>query len=203
MKRLLIIILFLLPVLLLAGSRKYIIIKKGDTLWSISKKYNVPLDTLCQINKIKDKTAIKTGMRLYLTAKPVKKKTTIKKLSLKLAKPINGQILNKYNEGNNVIQCNGIEFQSSRNSHVKCSYKGTVKYTGSLRGYGKVIIIEHTPKVSTIYAYLSRIMVSKGTQVNKNQAIGIVGENNITTDNVLHFELLYNGKPINPIWYIQ
>lgn len=209
MKKLIIFILLLLliiPVSLFSGKRKYVKLKKGETLWRISKRYNIPLNTLKKINRIKNISKVKAGQKIYLPAskkkkKYRKKKKKITRLNIKLRRPVSGKILNNFNQGGNLIQCNGIEYLTKRHEKVRSALRGTVKYTGILRGYGKVVIIQYSPYISTIYAYLEKIHVKQGQKVNKNQVIGRTGKSNFNNNYVLHFELLRNGKPINPKYY--
>lgn len=200
MKKIILIIILISPILLFAGKRKYVIIKKGETLWRISKRYNVSLKALKKINRIKNISKIKAGRKIYLSYHYKKKKKS-KKLNIKLIKPVNGKILNHFNEGKNLIQCNGIEFKTSKGAEIKSALSGTVEFTGTLRGYGKVIIIQYSNNISTIYAYLNKIIIKQGQKVNKNKIIGIAGKSNFINQYILHFELLKNGKPINPKWY--
>ncbi|MBU1078269.1 MAG: LysM peptidoglycan-binding domain-containing M23 family metallopeptidase [Spirochaetes bacterium] len=200
MKKFLIIIILICPLLLFAGKRRYVVLEKGMTLWRISKNYKVPVWKLKKINKIRDTSKLKTGKKIYLSyphntiEKPVK-------LNIKLNKPVNGIILNNFNEGKNLIQCNGIEYQTEKGAKIRSALSGTVKFTGMLRGYGKVVIIQYSNNISTIYAYLNKIIVAQGQKVDKNQAIGFAGKSNFADTYALHFELLRNGKPINPKWY--
>ncbi len=200
MKKIILIIILISPILLFAGKRKYVIVKKGETLWRISKRYNVSLKALKKINRIKNVSKIKAGRKIYLSY-PYKKKKKSKKLNIKLIKPVNGKILNHFNEGKNLIQCNGIEFKTSKGAEIKSALSGTVKFTGIMRGYGKVIIIQYSNNISTIYAYLNKIIIKQGQKINKNKIIGIAGKSNFVNQYILHFELLRNNKPINPKWY--
>lgn len=192
-------ILLILPMILQSKQNNYVIIKKGETLWRISKRYNIPLETLCAINKIKDKSKVKAGTKIYLYPK----ETNPVVLKLKLSKPVEGSILNGFNQGKNIIQNNGIEFRTLKAAPVKAVEQGVVKYSGNMRGYGNVIIIEHSYSISMIYAYLDKILVKNGTKVKKEEVIGTVGKNNFNDLPILHFELLNNGKPINPIQYFN
>ncbi len=214
MKKIFIILILLCPLFLYAGKKRYVKIKKGETLWRISKRYNIPLARLKRINKIKNVSKINAGTKIYLSYKTKSKKSYTKKkykkskytkknkkLYIKLKKPVNGKILNNFNQGGNLIQCNGIEYITKPNARVNAALKGTVKFTGTLRGYGKVVVIQYSNNISTIYAYLKKISVKQGQKIDRYQTIGITGKNNFTKKYVLHFELLKNGKPINPKWY--
>ena len=209
MKKVIILLILLYPVLIFGAKRKYIILKKGETLWRIAKRYNVSVETLQKINKIKNASKVNAGTRIYLPytkkrTKKIKKKSKTKylpRLNIKLVHPVKGKILNNFNEGKNIVQCNGIEYITKKNTKVKSALSGTVKYTGNLRGYGNVVIIEHTKKITTIYAYLKIIKVKTGQKIRKNHLIGIAGRNNSRNQYVLHFQLLRNNKPINPKYY--
>ena len=206
MKKIIIIIFILFPLLVFGAKRRYVIIKKGETLWRIAKRYHVSVNTLKKINNIKDVSKVNAGTRIYLsyakkkTTKYTKKKS-LSKLKIKLTQPVKGKISNNFNEGKDLVQCNGIEYLTKRNAYVKPALSGTVKYPGNMRGYGNVVIIQHSTQVSTIYANLSKIKVNTGQKVQKNHVIGMTGKNNSKNQYFLHFELLRNGRPINPKYY--
>ncbi|MDD5067390.1 MAG: LysM peptidoglycan-binding domain-containing M23 family metallopeptidase [bacterium] len=200
LKRTILIIILFLPFLLYGKSRNYVIIRKGDTLWSISRKYKITLTDLCRINNLKPESKLKIGTKIFLfTAK----KQNGPVLSLKLNRPVEGEIYSHFQQGKNLIQNSGVEFKTERSAPVRSAEKGTIKYTGTLRGYGNVVIIEHTPSVSTIYAYLDKIMVKKDMKVEKNHVIGTVGRNTFCDLSLLHFELINNGVSINPVKYFN
>lgn len=196
MKRLLIILLLLFPLALGAKKKNYMIIRKGDTLWSISRKYKVPLSTLYAINRLTPRSRIRAGDRILLFTE-----SRQPRLSLKLARPVEGEVYTHFNQGQNLVQKNGIEFRTGASASVKSATAGTVKYTGGLRGYGNVVIIEHSTNISLVYAFLDRIMVKSGERVETRQTIGTVGKNNFCEFPILHFELFHRGNAVNPVKY--
>jgi murein DD-endopeptidase MepM/ murein hydrolase activator NlpD len=66
----------------------------------------------------------------------------------------------------------------------------------------EIIIIEHKYGYKTVYAHLSGISVKKGEIVKRNQKIGYVGSTGRSTNNHLHYEILLNNRPVNPVDYI-
>ncbi|MFH1863595.1 MAG: peptidoglycan DD-metalloendopeptidase family protein, partial [bacterium] len=88
---------------------------------------------------------------------------------------------------------NGVDFRASVGTPTKSSKEGIVIGTGDTdsqcRGvsYGKWVLIEHPNNLSTLYAHLSLIKVSKGQQVNTGQIIGYSGDTGYTTGPHLHF----------------
>ncbi len=181
------------------NTRNYVILKKGETLWRISKRYNIPLKELCRINNIKDVTKIKAGTKIYLRKK-IRKPL---KLNISLQMPVKGRVIKHFGTGKSIIQLNGIEIKGKRWAKVRASADGIVKFTGPLRGYGKVIIIQHTSDISMVYAYLDKIYVKLNQKVRKGEVIGRLGKDYLNRNNVLHFELLKNGQPIDPLKYFR
>jgi murein DD-endopeptidase MepM/ murein hydrolase activator NlpD len=69
------------------------------------------------------------------------------------------------------------------------------------QGYGNIVIIEHEDGVQTVYAHLEKVEVKEGNDVKKGQIIAMIGEtnNNGKIMRVLHFEMVKDGKKINPL----
>lgn len=69
--------------------------------------------------------------------------------------------------------------------------------------YGNHIIINHGSGYKSLYAHLSKIVVEKGQEVDKNTVIGQVGSTGWSTGFHLHFEVWENGRPINPLTILK
>ncbi|MBZ0185161.1 MAG: M23 family metallopeptidase, partial [Candidatus Obscuribacterales bacterium] len=65
------------------------------------------------------------------------------------------------------------------------------------------VIISHGKNVSTLYAHLSSITVSKGANVKKGDIVGHEGATGFATGPHLHFEVRIEGKPKNPLHYVK
>ena len=97
----------------------------------------------------------------------------------------------------------GIDFPKQSGQPVLSTAKGKVIYTGTqFFGYGKTIIIEHEYNWASLYAHLSKIFVKTGNTVNKKQKIGEVGSTGRSTSAHLHFELMQEKQPLNPLPYL-
>jgi murein DD-endopeptidase MepM/ murein hydrolase activator NlpD len=68
-----------------------------------------------------------------------------------------------------------------------------------MSGYGITIIVNHGFGYQTLYAHLSRVAVKPGTKVKRGQVIGYVGSTGLSVAPHLHYEVLKNGKKINPV----
>ncbi|MBN1897834.1 MAG: peptidoglycan DD-metalloendopeptidase family protein, partial [Spirochaetes bacterium] len=193
-------------VFLISGSeaksrrKNYVILKKGQTIWRIAKKYNTSVKYLCRINNIKDVTRVKAGSKIYIYKKSKKRitKKEYPRLDISLYFPVDGKIIKQFGQGDSVVQYNGIEIKGQSDTVVKASSSGMVKYAGTLRGYGKVIIVQYSSDISLVYAYLDKIYVERDQKVEKGQRIASL--NNV---NILHFELLKDGQAVDPTRYFK
>jgi murein DD-endopeptidase MepM/ murein hydrolase activator NlpD len=79
---------------------------------------------------------------------------------------------------------------------------GTVLFADYLGIYGNTVIIDHGLGVQSLYAHLSSIEVESGDAVEKNQRIGRSGMTGLAGGDHLHFTVLLNGHPVNPVeWW--
>ena len=97
----------------------------------------------------------------------------------------------------------GIDLASPKGTPVFSSHSGRVVYAGNrLSGYGKTVIIEHSPQWSTLYAHLETIHVQMGWKIPQGHKLGTVGHTGNAKGSHLHFELIYKKQPVNPILYL-
>lgn len=97
----------------------------------------------------------------------------------------------------------GIDLAGPMRSPIRASDSGHVLYTGWYGGYGKVVIVSHGNSFSTLYAHLSSYAVKKGDNVAKGDILGYEGATGFATGPHLHFEVRVEGKPNNPLNYVQ
>jgi len=98
---------------------------------------------------------------------------------------------------------NGLDLTAAYGTPVYASADGQVVFAEPNTGYGNVIFINHGYGFETRYAHLSRYNVKKGEYVKRGQIIGFVGSTGTSTNNHLHYEVIYNGKYINPISFLH
>ena len=99
-------------------------------------------------------------------------------------------------------QHSGIDIGSPKGTPIKAAGAGEVLFTGWLRGYGQVVIIDHGNGYSTVYAHMSKILTEEGNSVKTGTVIGQVGQTGVATGPHLHFEVRVKGVAQNPLRYL-
>ena len=97
----------------------------------------------------------------------------------------------------------GVDIANRQGAPVKAAAAGVVTYAGRRAGYGLMVEINHGNGLATRYAHLSGGLVKVGEKVEKGAKIGLVGTSGRSTGPHLHFEILRNGRPLNPRKYLR
>jgi len=93
----------------------------------------------------------------------------------------------------------GLDLSADRGTEVHATADGTVESAAYNGGYGNSILIQHGFGIETRFGHLSAYAVRAGQAVKRGQVIGYVGSSGRTTGPHLHYEILINGSPINPL----
>jgi murein DD-endopeptidase MepM/ murein hydrolase activator NlpD len=95
----------------------------------------------------------------------------------------------------------GVDFAAPRGTPILAAGNGVVEKVGRSSGYGNEIVLRHTNGYETLYAHQSGFAkgVASGSRVRQGQIIGYVGSTGLSTGPHLHFEILVNGKPVDPL----
>ncbi len=93
----------------------------------------------------------------------------------------------------------GIDLRCSTGTNVYAANAGTVTTSGYSSAWGNYIIISHGGGVTTLYAHLSKRLVSKGETVKRGKVIGRSGNTGYSTGPHLHFEINKNGQSYDPL----
>ena len=96
----------------------------------------------------------------------------------------------------------GLDICNRMNAPIIAPSDGVVTSVGWDFGYGKSLVIKHGYGLKTKYAHLNKILVRKGEVVKRGQEIAKVGNSGRSTGPHLHYEVLLDGVPVNPLQYI-
>jgi len=114
--------------------------------------------------------------------------------------PADGALLSRFVSGEPTKQ--GIDIAGASGAPVKAAADGVVVYSGSgLVGYGELVIIKHNDAWLSAYGHNRARLVNEGAIVKAGQQIAVMGRTGAPRD-MLHFEIRYNGKPVDPLVYL-
>lgn len=98
----------------------------------------------------------------------------------------------------------GVDISAPKGTPIYAAESGWITYQGRrFRGYGKLVILEHSQKWATFYAHMTAFELKEGSWVNKGDVIGYVGNTGRSTAPHLHFEIRYNNTAIDPMQYFN
>lgn len=97
---------------------------------------------------------------------------------------------------------NGIDIGAPRGSQIIASESGVVSYSGWMKGYGLVTIVDHSQGVETVYAHAKKNLTVVGDEVTKGDTIAYVGSTGRSTGYHLHFEIRVDNEYVDPLAYI-
>lgn len=99
----------------------------------------------------------------------------------------------------------GILYGSTNTFDVLAVYEGTVESVVEDEVFGSIVTVKHNNNLVTKYSSITNVTVKVGDTVNAGEILGTSGINKVTsvTQNMLLFEMIYNGKYVNPANYYE
>ena len=171
----------------LTEPKEIYLVKKGENLYSISRKLNMDIFNLIEINNLKSPYKIFPNQLLKLPDNKAQDPSSKIKF---VNKPVN---LDTYKEEAR----NWITFYASEGTTVFSADAGEVIISGpDIPGYGNMIIIKHPKGILSVYAHLNKSLVSKGDTVTSNQPIASVGKSESSVS-MLKFQLRKGNSSIS------
>jgi hypothetical protein len=96
----------------------------------------------------------------------------------------------------------GFDLASVRRDAVPAANSGTVLHAGYLGIYGNAVILDHGYGLMSLYGHLSSLAVAEGDSVERGQTLGRTGATGLAGGDHLHFAVLLEGLPVNPVeWW--
>ncbi|MBT3504674.1 MAG: M23 family metallopeptidase [Piscirickettsiaceae bacterium] len=97
----------------------------------------------------------------------------------------------------------GLDFAGKAGSDVLAVADGIVSWHGTRGGYGEMIEIDHGNGYQSRYAHNKKLVVKLGDRIKKGQAIALMGSTGRSTGPHVHFEILRDGKTVNPANFVK
>ena len=161
--------------------------------WELNRRYKALEDLIgaLMFEQEKEEVTQLPGIRLL-------------KVRKSLNWPVKGSILHRFGKTKEkktgaTLVSKGLHIKAAVGQEIKSIAAGTVVHVGWLRGFGRIVIINHGESVHSLFAHLSDAMVMAGDQVKKGQSIAKVGDTESMEGPKLYFELRHRGRPQNPL----
>ncbi len=97
----------------------------------------------------------------------------------------------------------GLDIAVATDSYIRASGTGRVLRTGEDGIYGRFVVLDHGQGYQTVYAHASMVLVARGQAVRRGEVIGLTGSTGRSTAPHLHFEVLLNGLPVDPMTLVE
>jgi len=173
---------------------------KGDTIRSIATKYKADIDEILNYNDLKLTDTLTAGDTIIVPDGEVLVTPLVASRTTSALRNAGGPLYKNYYirpiEGGRKSQglhgYNGVDLAAPTGTAVYASADGAViisRSSGYNGGYGSYVVVSHPNGTQTLYAHLSRVLVSSGDIILKGQTIGLVGSTGKSTGAHLHFEI--------------
>lgn len=118
-----------------------------------------------------------------------------------LAWPVSGPVVSPFGQRWGRLHA-GVDIAAPAGTVIRAAEAGAVAISGPVGGYGNYVCVQHTDRLSTCYAHLSRFLTQKGAVVGQGDPIGLVGCTGHCFGDHLHFETRVDGQPVDPAGYL-
>lgn len=183
-------------------------VKKGQTLWRISKAYQIELDKIAHINRLCDTSKIYEGQLIFIPEAT----TRLQDLEIEIdfidkggdfIWPLKGKVTSFYGMKRHKVKNQGIYIQTRKGIPVTAARSGKIAFCSEeLEGYGKIIIIDHLDGYSTVYAQNFKNLVKLNQLVKQGQTIAQAGASGRADTPELYFEIRKGSSAQNPFFYL-
>jgi septal ring factor EnvC (AmiA/AmiB activator) len=126
----------------------------------------------------------------------------------KLSWPCHGNVITSFGKVihpkyNTTTRNNGIDISTKYGDNVYAVAPGKVVYADRFMGYGNLVLVDHLDGYYSLYGHLAEMLVNTGDEIPAGRIIGRVGESGSLSGPILHFELRKDGKPVDPMAYLD
>ncbi|MEN8222164.1 MAG: peptidoglycan DD-metalloendopeptidase family protein [Acidobacteriota bacterium] len=132
----------------------------------------------------------------------------LKTIKGNLAWPIKGKIISRFGKKrstrfNTYIFNNGVEIKPSGSMQIKAVFDGVIIFMDYFKGYGDIIIVQHSGELLSVYGHCSKFLKKKGDYILAGDEIGIAGDSGSTFGNSLYFEIRRKTIAEDPLKWLK
>lgn len=204
-------------------------VKPGESFDRICAAYGVNKKSIARVNGITDSSKVKAGDAIWIpgadrqirvgpagaytsTEKAYRSGTKKNKSSSSRHKwsnkkvsfiwPVKGDVISRFGNIDGEVH-DGIDIDAATGTDIKAAAGGRVIYSGDeIEGYGRMIIVKHEGRYSSVYAHNEENLVEKGAFVKAGDVIARVGSSGRSKRPALHFEIREGKIAVDPMPYL-
>jgi len=178
-------------------------VRRGETIWEISRAYGVEMAEVIGSNPGVRPDRLQVGQKLFVPGARVQTAAGSRAAGdSAFSWPVEGRISSYFGYRWGRLHT-GIDIAAPLGSPIRASRAGTVIASGWMGGYGRTVVLKHGDGSKTLYAHASSLLVHKGQRVERGRVIARVGSSGHSTGPHVHFEVIIDGKPRDPLNYLQ
>ncbi len=186
----------------------------GDTLYSISRKFDISVDELRKINNLSQTSVLRIGQVLKVPGSRTVITTVTPTAPTVPTLPVSTEdpraVSNRKGDTNLVWpvkatevsyvtgKISGVALTGTANEDVKAIRSGTVLFSGMYRGFGQVVFVQDTTEHIYVYTGLSILSVEKGDHVAYGTVLGVIGHDTLSGTDRMNFMVYKGNKPLDP-----
>lgn len=185
-------------------SGHHILVKKGESIDVLAKRFNLAKSELLSSNeggvpRVGEAYFIPSGVGLIHWGGESQEKTKESLESKEFGWPVPSKKRVSSLFGKRWGRAHeGIDIPGPVGTQIVASRGGKATFVGRMGGYGNIVIISHNDGYFSVYAHLSKFQVNQGAIIKRGQKIGKMGKTGRVTGSHLHFEIRYNSKALDP-----
>jgi lipoprotein NlpD len=197
------------------------VVRPGENLYRISRYYGVEVRKVVRANRIRDVTNLSVGQEIFIPGASRKqpshalvpasaghvpktsggRELALREADLHFAWPVSGDLSSGFGWRSGQRH-EGIDICAKRGTPVRVAEAGRVIFSGKLGDYGKVVIVKHAGRYSTVYAHNHKNRVRKGAFVEKGEVVAEVGRSGNASGSHVHFEVRRDRIAHDPMRYL-
>ncbi len=178
-------------------------VEAGQTLWRISRIYNVDIDDILRLNHLSENTIIETGQVLLIPNRARTQNFAVRSSGDDFIWPLKGRVIASFGSNYRNLINKGVNIQAFMGEDILAARSGRVVfYADHFGNFGKTIIIDHGDGLRSIYSRVLQVMVRPGDSVQKGELIGRIGTSARDKNIYLHFEIRKGALAQNPLFYL-
>lgn len=176
---------------------------KDEINIDVVKTYTKNVQEIATINLEEVSNTIANQINQDKIEEKKKKESTLNGVYLAV-NPVSGNITSRYGSRESIRdhEHKGLDIATKTGTPIKSVAAGEIIHSGTMGGYGNLIIIDHGNGVKTYYGHCSKLYVKKGETVKTGETIAAVGSTGNSTGSHLHFEIRLNNEILNPLKYL-